>query len=150
MPPRPARLAAIDSTSSRFVHRKPPLAVVLTAVLLIWEPINLAFIASAGLNRLLDYGWPAVALLLYRAFVVGLGMAAGRALWTLHPSGPRLARVCVSLHALALVLTFLTPYFPSNQPPSTKTLRLGLTLTLDVMWWVWLSRSRRLRQAYST
>jgi hypothetical protein len=113
-----------------------------------WEPIAFALTASSALARLVSYGAPAFALLGFRALVVGLGIAAGRALWALDAGGPRLARWWAVLHAAAVVATFATPYFPSNRAPSVKGPTLALLLAIDALWWAWLRWSPAVRRAY--
>jgi hypothetical protein len=49
---------------------------------------------------------------------------------------------------VALVLTFSTPYFPSNRPPATKGPTLVLLIGIDVAWWAWLTWSPSVRRAY--
>ncbi len=127
-----------------------PLPMVLFAGLLVcWEPVTFALTASGALTRLAQFGWPAWLLLAYRALVVGLGLVVGRALWARDPSAPRAARGWLVLHAVALVLTFSTPYFPSNRPPGTKGPTLALLIGIDVAWWAWLTWSPSVRRAYA-
>jgi hypothetical protein len=128
--------------------RPPWPARLLAFLLVVWEPALFALTASAALERLLFYGWPAVLLLSYRALIVGLGIAAGRSLWTLSPAGPRLARWWALSHAVAVLLTFGTPYFPSNRVPGTKGPTLAMLLAWDAAWWAWLRWSPRLRRVY--
>jgi hypothetical protein len=131
------------------VRKRPPLlALVLAMLLFVWEPLTLAATASRALSRLASYGAPAWGLLAYRALVAGLGMAAGRALWQRDPEGPRLARWWALAHAVGLVLTFSTPYFPSNRLPGTTGPTLSVLLAVDAAWWAWLGYSSRVRQAY--
>jgi hypothetical protein len=128
---------------------RPPLpARVLAALLVVWEPLTFALTASAALPRLVIYGLPAFALLAYRGLVVGLGIAAGRALWAGRTEGPTLARSWAILHATAVVLTFATPYFPSNRVPGAKGPVLALLLLIDGAWWAWLRWSTSVRRAY--
>jgi hypothetical protein len=126
----------------------PPLAILLTFLLVVWEPLSFALTASSALSRLVGYGVPAVLLLGYRGFVVGLGIAAGRALWTVQPLGPRLGQWWAVLHAVGDVLTLSTPFFPSNRVPGTKGWSLALLIVLDVLCWTWLRYSPRVRGVY--
>jgi hypothetical protein len=127
----------------------PWLARLLAGLLVVWEPITLALTASAALDRLTSYGWPALALLAYRAGVAGLGIAAGRALWSQRSEGPVLAQAWAVSHAAAVLLTFVTPFFPSNRLPGTKGPLLVALLAVDAAWWAWLQWSPRVRRAYA-
>jgi hypothetical protein len=127
----------------------PRLALLLAILLVIVEPLGLAYTASSALPRLALYGPPAFLLLACRVLVAGLGIAAGRALWTGDAAGPRLARWWAAAHALALVLTFATPFFPSNRVPGTKGPTLAFLLALDAGWWAWLRWSPAVRRAYA-
>jgi hypothetical protein len=130
-------------------RRAPPgLARALALFLLVWEPLTFAATAAAALNRLMLYGPPAFLLLGYRLLVVGIGMAAGRALWAGDPRGPSLARGWAIAHAVALVVTFATPFFPSNRVPGTKSATLALLVLFDAACWTWLRWSPRVRAAY--
>ncbi len=124
-----------------------PLVTAFAAWLVVYEPLAYALTASAALGRLTLYGLPAFGLLAFRAGVTALGVAAGLALWRREGYAPRLARWWVVGHALALVVTFGTPYFPSNRLPRLKPVTLAAQLTFAVGCWSWLRWSRRLREA---
>jgi hypothetical protein len=125
----------------------PPAAWLLMALLVVWEPLTFALTLSSALPRLALFGPPAYLLAGYRAVVVALGVAAGRAMWARSPAGRRLARWWAPAHMLAVALTFATPFFPSNRVPGTKEPILLLLLTIDAAWFIWLTRSRRLRRS---
>lgn len=111
----------------------------LGAYLVLGEPLRFAFVAAAALSRVLDHGVLAIALLLYRVVVTGLGLTAGRHLWT-H-ADPTLARLFLAANAVAVALTFATPYFPSNRVPGTKLPELLLILAAHAAVYAWLGRS---------
>jgi hypothetical protein len=110
------------------------------------EPASFAFVAASALDRIVGYGAPAVALLGARLLTTGLGIAAGRALWLLRPGARGLALAWFACASAAQVLTFLTPYFPSNRPPGTKWLVLAGLLALQAGGAVYLLVSPRVRQ----
>jgi hypothetical protein len=126
----------------------PILARLLAAFLTVWEPVTFAVTTSAALGRLAQYGFPAFLLLAFRVVVVGIGLIAGRALWTGAAEAPRLARWWALLHAAALVVTFATPFFPSNRVPGTKAPTLAALVAFDAACWAWLRWSPRVRDAY--
>ena len=127
----------------------PRLALVLAVLLVIWEPATFALAASAALSRLALYGAPAFLLGAYRSVVVGVGIAAGRALWAGRREGRRLAQWWAVLDAAGTVLTFATPYFPSNRLPGTKGPLLALLLTVNAAWFLWLQWGPSVRRAYA-
>jgi hypothetical protein len=94
------------------------------------------------------YGPPAFVLLACRSLVVGLGIAAGRALWAGRPEGRQLAQWWAVLDAFSTILTFSTPYFPSNRLPGTKGPMLALLLAMDAACFAWVRWGPRVRRAY--
>lgn len=127
----------------------PRLALLLAALLVIWEPATFALTASSALSRLTSYGLPAFLLLALRIGVVGLGIAAGRALWAGRREGRRLAQWWTALDAAATMLTFATPYFPSNRLPGTKGPLLAMLLVMNLAWFAWLQWGPSVRRAYA-
>lgn len=126
-----------------------PLVACLAFLLVVWEPVSFALTASSSLGRLVGFGLPAFALLGARVAVIGFGIVAGRALWQGAPHGPRAARLWLVLASLILVVTFATPYFPSNRLPGTKGPLLTLLLLHHLAWYLYLLRSRRVRAAFA-
>jgi hypothetical protein len=113
----------------------------LSALLVVWEPISFALYASSILSRLPQRGTCAVAWLATRLVVVGIGIAAGLALWNERPGAILLARVAVALSAVALVVGWATMALPDNRPPGTT---LPITLVLvgyNVAWLMYLFRT---------
>jgi hypothetical protein len=100
------------------------------------EPVRFAIVAASALSRVLDHGALAIALLAFRVLVTGLGITAGRHLWA-H-GDPTLARIFLVANAIAVVLTFATPYFPSNRVPGTKLPELFLVLAVHSAAFAWL------------
>lgn len=122
---------------------------VLALLLLLWEPLTFAWRASASLSRLSQYGPPAFALLAFRALVVGVGMAAGRALLAGERHGLILSHAFFGLSALAALWTYVTPYFPAAAAPSEAPWRLAALLFYNAAWSLYLSRSHRVRAHFS-
>ena len=122
--------------------------LVLAGLMAILKPLSFASEASGALTRVLGYGAPALLLLVFRIGVAGLGIAAGRALWSVRPTAPALARAWLALDAAAMTATALTPYFPSNHLPGTKWPMLGFLVAVNGGWLVYLSCASRVREAY--
>jgi hypothetical protein len=139
--PGGTRNSAVDPHDAR--HGVPLLARVLAAYLVAGEPLTFALVASGALNRLVLYGFPAFLLLSFRGAVIGLGIAAGRALWRDGPHGAQLGQWWAALHACAVAITFATPYFPSNRTPSARRWTLAALLLFDAACWTWLTLRRR-------
>lgn len=116
---------------------------MLCGLLLVWEPATFAYTASSALSRLLSYGAPAVLLLACRLAIVGLGFSAGLALWRGRAHGVALARLFFCLSLAATWVTSLTPYFPSNRPPSFTVPTLVAITAYHAAWLAYLWRSRR-------
>lgn len=118
---------------------------LLALLLIVWEPLNLALIASAFLDRLAERGWPAIALLVTRLGVTGLGVAAGRAMLSDREGWLTLARVATGLALAAAAVTMLTDIWPSSRPPGLRGPVIALTLTWYATWFVWTLRQREVR-----
>ena len=128
----------------------PPFPARLLALLLLtWVPASLALEASSSLVRLTLHGTPAFALLLARVLVAGLGIAAGRALWTAHPSALSMARAWLVLDVVVTALTMATPYFPSNRLPGTRWHVVALALAVNGAWLLYLSVSPGVRACWA-
>ena len=122
----------------------------IALLLIVWEPVGLAIVASGALSRLPVYGVPAYALLAFRTLTAGIGIAAGISLWEQHAHGPRLARLWVVLSALGVVLTFATPYFPGNRLPGATIPTLIAILGYHAALLTYLVRSSRIRHVSSS
>lgn len=83
-----------------------------------------------------------------RVAVTALGIVAGRALWARQPGAPVLGQWWALLHAAAVGLTFHTPYFPGNRPPSLKRVSLAAIVAWDLAWAAYLRWSPRVAAAY--
>jgi hypothetical protein len=121
------------------------LRLCAAALLTVVSPLAFAIEVQGALDRLLDYGAPALFLLAFRTAVIIVGFVGGRRLWDGDVEGWRLVRLWAIGAAIALVLTFATPYFPSNRTPSDKRLALAGWLCVHAAW-VLLS-SRRIHGA---
>jgi hypothetical protein len=132
----------------RLLDAAPPPSVavrVLAVTMVAWEPLSLAVTASAALPRLVLYGLPAFLLLGCRLLVAGVGLGAGRALWSGGPDAERLAQGWLALATLTGVLTACTPYFSVNRLPGTAGLLVGFLLVWNGLWFVYLQARQRTR-----
>lgn len=113
----------------------------LAAYLVVVEPVRFGLVASAALPRVLDHGAPGLALLVVRIVLTGIGLTGGRFLWS--RDDPTLARLFFAGNAVAVTLTFLTPYFPSNRVPGTKLPEWAVLMAVHAGAYWWLSRGAR-------
>lgn len=122
-----------------------PVLGLLAFLLAVWEPLTFGLTASAALPRLWSYGLPALLLLAVRIALTGVGLVLGRSLWQASPDAPRRARLWLALSSLASIVTFATPYFPSNRLPGTAAPTLAVILAHNLLWYLYLLGSRRVR-----
>jgi hypothetical protein len=122
--------------------------LLLSRLLLVWQPLNLAVTAVSALNALALRGWPLGALLLLRVCVTGFGMAAALALQGLRPGAVTMAKAAVAASALTDLLVYSTPYFPNNRPPGDTMLYATASLAIHAIWLAYLFRSVRVRNTF--
>lgn len=115
---------------------------LLAFLLVVWAPLNLALIASASLDRLTDRGWPAIALLIVRMAITGVGVAAGRALWNDRPGAMTLARWATGLSLGAALITATTSIWPAPLPPGVREPVAITTVSWHALWFLWTLRQR--------
>ena len=122
---------------------------LLLALLLVWQPLNLAAAAVSALNALALRGWPLGVMLVLRVGVTGFGMAAALALQGLRPGAVTMARAAVAASATTELLVCSTPYFPNNRPPGDTMLYATVSLAVHAIWLTYLFRSVRVRNTFS-
>ena len=115
---------------------------VLAFLLVAWAPLSLALTASALLDSLAARGWPAIALLIVRLSVTGLGVAAGRALWNNRPGAMTLARWATGLSLGTVLITVTTSIWPAPLPPGVREPAAIATVAWHALWFLWTLRQR--------
>ena len=121
---------------------------LLCRVLMVWQPLSLALVASSALDSLSLRGLPLASVLVGRLAVAAFGVAAGLALWRRRPGAVGLARASLLLSAAADVFVYTTPYFPNNRPPGDTRLILMGSLVWYGIWLMYLWRSRRVDNTF--
>jgi hypothetical protein len=122
--------------------------LVLCALLLVWQPLNLG-LTMAGLVDELSRRGPGLAMiLLARLLAAGLGIAAGLSLFQLKPGAVTLAKASLAFSAIVDVIVYATPYSPNNRPPGDATIILAASLVYYGVWFAYLARSRRVKATY--
>ena len=122
--------------------------LLLSRLLIVWQPLNFAV---AGMNTLGAIGvrGPAVAVILVvRALVTAIGVAAGIALSNRRPGAVTLAKVALVSAAAIDLFVYTTPYFPNNRIPGDTIYYIAASLAYHAGWLGYLFRSRRVRNTY--
>jgi hypothetical protein len=123
--------------------------ILLSRLLILFQPLNLAVVASSAMSAVAVRGAPVVAVLILRLLVAGLGVAAGRAIQNLQPGAITLAKAAIVASALTDLFVYSTPYFPNNRLPGDTILVAGASLAIHGAWLVYLFRSKRVRDTFS-
>lgn len=131
------------------ITRLPNALLLLCLLLILVQPVSVGLTASRALDALAFRGLPAILVLTLRLLVAALGVAAGRALLGRRAGALKLAKTALIAGAATDVFVYLTPYFPSNRAPGETPIFVGLSLAYYSAWLVYLSRSRRVREAFS-
>src|SRR5688572_18883294 len=83
--------------------------LLLSRLLLFWEPINVAIAAPAALSAVQIRGTPLALILLLRLAVAALGIAAGLALAGGRHGAVTMAKAALTLSAATAVFVYTTP-----------------------------------------
>jgi hypothetical protein len=123
------------------LHSRLPLPVrILGLLLLIWQPVTLAFVMSGLIDELSARGPGLAIILLARLLGAGLGIAAGLALLQRRPGAVVLAKASLVFSAIVDVVAYTTPYTPNNRPPGDATLILIASLIYYAAWFMYVVR----------
>ncbi len=120
--------------------------LVFCLVLLVWQPISFALLASTMLVRLASRGLPLALILVTRVVIVGVGIGAGLAFMAGNRGAVRLAQLSLVLGAVVDVFVYSTSYFPTNLPPGDAPFYAAASITYSVAWLAYLARSKRVRE----
>ena len=138
----------------RPAHPAPPAgpaypALLLAALLVVWQPLSLATTMSGLVDELATRGAGLGFILLLRLLAAGLGIAAGLALFQVKPGAAAIAKASLVASAVVDVVVYVTPWSPNNRPPGDATLILIASLMYYSAWFAYLVRSRKVRAKYS-
>jgi hypothetical protein len=122
--------------------------LVLCALLLVWQPLNLALTISGGIDRLTLRGPGFALVLVARLFAAGVGIAAGLSLFQRRPGAVEIAKASLIFSATVDVAIYLTPYSSNNRPPGDATIVLAASLVYYAAWFAYLVRSQRVRATF--
>ena len=122
--------------------------LVLCVLLLVWQPLSLALVASDVLRSLPVYGVTLAIVLLARVFVAAFGIAAGLALVGRRSGAVTMAKISLILSAAMDAFIYTTPFFPNNRAPGETPLYVAASLLYSGIWMLYLFRSRRVARTY--
>ena len=122
--------------------------LVLSRLLIVWQPANLAIAAMGALDAITVRGAAVVAVLVLRLMVTALGVAAGIALSNRHTAAVTLAKVALLCSAATDLFVYSTPYFPNNRMPGDTIYYVAASMAYHGVWLMYLLRSRRVRNTY--
>ena len=108
--------------------------LVLCFFLAIWQPLNLALVASNVLAALPVRGWPLALLLAARVVVTACGVAAALAIYHRHAGAMAMAVVSLALSACVEVFVYTTSYFPSNRLPGDTPWYIAWSIVWHGAW----------------
>jgi hypothetical protein len=122
-------------------HRRLAIPLyVLAALLLVLQPVNLAFVMSGLVDELAVRGAGLGIILLARLLAAGLGIAAGLAIYQRTPGAATIAKASLAFSAIVDVVAYATPYTPNNRPPGDATVILIASLAYYAAWLIYLVR----------
>ena len=124
-------------------------ALALAVLLLVWQPLSLATTMSALVDQLSVRGAGLGFILLLRLMAAGLGIAAGLAMFQVKPGAVSFAKASLIVSAAVDVAVYVTPWSPKNRPPGDATIILVASLIYYGAWFVYLVRSKRVRERYA-
>ena len=106
---------------------------IVAAVLLVWEPLNLASEALAVLPTIVHRGWLAGAELALHGLVAALAAAGGLALWNRTPHAPRLASVGIIASLARTIQSLYWSTLPRGTMPGDEALTALIAVSLAVV-----------------
>ena len=116
---------------------------IVAGLLVVVEPLTLALAASAALEWLLSRGAIAVAFLLARLAITGVGMVAGMRLWDERPGGVALARWSYAGQLAATLVAHTTRLWPTTLAPGVAEPAFVFGLAWYAGWLAWTFFSDR-------
>ena len=120
----------------------------LVLLLLVWQPVSLALLASGVVDAVAIRGVSLALVLLLRILVTAVGIAAGIALWSERPYAVAMAKTSLVLSAAVDLFVYATPYFPNNRMPGDTPFYVAGSLAYSGVWLLYLVRSRRVRNTF--
>src|SRR4051812_38420406 len=123
--------------------------LILSRLMLIYQPINLAVSASAALNSLPSRGPKVLVAVAVRVLGAGVSVAAGLALTNRQPAAVALTRAALIVSAASDVFIYTTSFAPNNRMPGDTPYYIAVTIALHAVGLIYLWRSVRVRNTFS-
>jgi hypothetical protein len=122
--------------------------LVLCGVLLLWQPLSFALMASSSLDALVVRGVPLAVVLVLRLLVTAFGIAAGLAVAGRRPGAVSMAKTALVATAAMDLFIYTTPYAPNNRTPGETPIYIAISLGWAAAWFLYLVRSRRVKNTF--
>jgi hypothetical protein len=114
---------------------------ILAVLLLVWHPASAALRVAMELGAVPVRGAPLAIGMVARLLVVGVGVAAGIALFNRRPGADSLAQAALVLSSVMDLVVYTTSIFPNNRMPGDTPLYIGASLLYHSAWIIYLRRS---------
>jgi hypothetical protein len=124
--------------------------LILSRLLIVYQPVSLAISASAALNSYPTRGNKVLVAVAIRVVITGVCVAAGMALTNLSPSALSLTRVALVLSAASDIFILTTSYYPNNRAPGDTPYYVAASVAYHGTWLLYLWRSARVRNTFSS
>ena len=123
---------------------------VLVVLLLVWQPMSLALLASSVVDAVAIRGVSLALVLLLRLAVTAFGIASGIALLGERPYAVAMAQASLIASAAVDLFVYATPYFPNNRLTGDTPFYIAWSLAYSGVWLMYLVRSRRVRNTFGS
>jgi len=113
--------------------------LLLSRILLIYQPINLAVSAATALNSLPTRGPKVFVAIAARVVGAAVSVSAGLALTNHQPHAVRLTQIALLTSAACDVFIYTTSFYPNNRPPGDTAYYVAATLLAHSIGLVYIS-----------
>jgi len=120
--------------------------LLLSRVLLIYQPLNLAVSAATALNSLPTRGPRVLVAIAVRVLGAAVSVAAGLALTNRQPHAVRLTQIALLVSMACDVFIDTTSFYPNNRPPGDTPFYVAATVAVHLAALLYVSRSKRAQQ----
>jgi hypothetical protein len=121
--------------------------LVVSRILLIYQPLNLAVSAATALNSMPTRGPKVLVAIAVRVIGAAVCVAAGLALTNRHAGAVRLAQIALLISAACDVFIYTTSFYPNNRPPGDTPYYVAGTIALHGVLIIYLWRSKRVDES---
>jgi len=122
--------------------------LLLSFILTIWNPANLALQAASTLSDIGSRSTVSIVFLVARLLITSVGLAAGIALSLRRTGGIWLAKLALALFALEAVTRLSTRVDVGSAPPGTRLPLAIFVVAHNAAWFAYLRISRRVEATY--